>query len=172
MPHERVTSNRERRTQKVRSVAIAQSDTAVLTGGLLRNENLPDHLEPLKEHYEVTIFADELQNQVRGKAQRTITEMTMVTHDAVLTVNDKLVDSVNIVNETPMRPAQRESVTEVLDEVATIGHAALLDGLEESARIINEIADKNPTHLQRRKKRVRFDLTTVERVIGKAERDI
>lgn len=172
MPHERVTSNRVRRAQKVRSEVIVKADTASITGDLLRKDDLPEHLQPVKEHYEEVIIATEVQNRTRAKAQATIVEMTVVTQEAALTINDKLVDSINYVNEEPMRPKQRDDITEVLDEITHIGNSALMDGLEESTVIVNDITDTNPTHRQRAKRRVRIDLTTQERLRGKVEREI
>lgn len=168
MPHERVTNNRQRRAEKRRTEVTVRADTASITADFSGSDEPPAHLQGVKEHYEIAVTADEAQKRKRVKAQGTIGTMTVVTTDVALGINANVVGSINEINAVPMRADQRERITEVVDEIADIGYAALQDGLEESTMIVNQIADTDPRTHKKSEQEYVIELTAKERLAGKA----
>ncbi len=171
MPRERVINTRVRRAEKVRTELSVRADSSASTANLLRQDDLPQHLQPLKENYEVSIVADEIQKQKRVKAQRTIVVIAQATHDAVLDVNDGEREAIESVNDQRIRDSQRKRATQAIDTASDIAYRALHDGLEEGAIRVNEIADSDPRAQRVVETIVEIDdLTLGERLKGKVRR--
>lgn len=166
----RIGENRERRSEKVRGEVVPHIDSPA-TNNLLRQDDLPKHLQPLKENYEISLVADEVQKQKRVRASQTIGVMVDAAIDVTLDVNEKAVEAVEALTAQPMRPIQRARATDAIDELTKIAFSALQDGVEEGAIRVNEIADSDPRAQQLADTSIEIDdLTIRERVTGKVKR--
>ncbi len=165
MPKHRVLSTR------TRGVEVAVRAESSASANLLRQDDVPRHLQPIKEHYEVALAADEVQKIKRVKAQHTIGVMADATTEVTLHVNDGATEAAEILTAQPMRTSQRARAMEAIDAITDIANRALQDGLEEGAIRVNEIADSDPrAHQLVDPSIVIDDLTPKERLVGKVRR--
>jgi hypothetical protein len=170
MAGDRTLRNKQRRAGKVRGELITTPQSAI-TNSLLSQDVVPKHLQTLKENYEASIVADEVQKQKRLKANQTIRTMADSAVDASVAVEDKSAEGVENLDARPMRATQRAKAIDAIDELTKITRAALQDGLEEGALRVNEIADSDPRAQDVADTSVEIDdLTWQERLSGKVRR--
>lgn len=170
MPKERPLSDRRRTPQKVRGEVIAQ-EAVSMTGDLLKREDVPTHLQPLKEEAEVSIVATEIMKQKRVLGDRAIVTMAHSATGAVLDVNDGETEANEILDAQPQRASQRERASKAIEEISGITYRAIQDGLEVSADIVNDIVENDPRKHKVADTTITIeDLTPKERFTGRVRR--
>ncbi len=168
MAHERSLARIAQRQQGTPMDVATTQANGVLSGEIMESSSVPTHLRGPKENYDTAIIGTEIQRRKRRHGNATIRDMANDTKDAMGSVVNSTMETRAYVASLGLSEAEYKMFCHELREVDGITFDALMDGLEESALIVNLMTDTNPLEHQVARAE-RRGLSFKERMTGRIE---